>query len=81
MQSIIKYKTEKRKDKESKAALVVEDTYKKHMFRKQLARSIRERQKVIKSLATFSLCIRLRKLFICHNAAQAIVERAFKIGK
>jgi hypothetical protein len=30
LQAIIKYKTEKRKDYESKAALVLADTYKKH---------------------------------------------------
>jgi len=30
------YKTEKRKDYESKAALVLTDVYRKHMFRKQL---------------------------------------------
>lgn len=35
--SIVKFKTEKRKDYESKAALVLTDAYKKHMFRKQLS--------------------------------------------
>ena len=53
--AIVKFKTEKRKDYELKASQVLTDTYKKHMFRNQLAKALKDRQKVIYHLSNYGV--------------------------
>jgi hypothetical protein len=79
--SISKFKTEKRKDYESKAAFVLMDVYRKHMFRKQLSRGIRERERIVKSLSNYCFFLRMRKFYICFALAKHIREKAYAIGK
>lgn len=81
MQSILKYKTEKRKDYESKAAVVMTDTYKKNLFRKQLQKSIKDRHKVVGAISNYAIIMRLRKFWIAHSLVQKMLSRAWEIGR
>lgn len=78
---MVKYKTDKRKDYEMKASLILTDTYKKYMFRNQLNKALRDRQKVMRALENYNTIKRLRKYYICFTMSRFLTERAFEIGK
>jgi len=80
-EAILAYKTEKRKDYETKAAKVLADVYKKKVFRDKLAASIRGRQKVIQSINNYAIIMRLRKFCICYFTVQGMVKTAFDTGR
>ena len=81
MKYLARIRIEKRKDFETKASLVITDVYKKHMFRKQLSRAIKDRKKVIVALSNYALITRLRKYYICYTSAKMLVDKAFNLAK
>jgi hypothetical protein len=66
LDALSRYKTEKRKDYETRAAKVMTDVYKKKCFRDHLQKSIKGRQKVISVINNYALVMRLRKYMICY---------------
>jgi len=77
MLALTKYKTEKRKDFEQKASVIMTDVYRKRLFREQMKRAIRDRQVVVNSISQYATYLRLRKLYICYTIAQSMMERAW----
>jgi hypothetical protein len=51
------------------------------MFRNQLAKALKDRQKVITHIANYAVISRLRKYYICYTLSKTLVDRAFEIGK
>ena len=64
--AIIAYKTEKRKDYEMEAAEVIEQTYKKFMFRQRLQQAIISRSFMMKGVIDIATINRCRKMWICR---------------
>ena len=73
--------TKKKEEQERKATQVFADTYRKHMFRRALARRIKVRQSIANFFYKFNMIIQLRKIYITYTAVQEVVSKAFAIGK
>lgn len=70
--------SKKKEEHEMVATQVFADVFRKHIFRRALARRIRVRQSIVSFFYRFSLVLRLRKIFICHMMTKMIVDRAFE---
>jgi hypothetical protein len=73
--------TKKKEEYERKASQVFADAYRKHIFRRALARRVRIRQSIVNFLYKFSLVLKLRKIYIAYIMTREIADRAFAIGK
>ena len=81
LQSIVLFKTEKRKDFETDAAVIIEEVYVKHVFREYLNQAIQSRQFMMKGIWDLATINRCRKLWICRRAVMHLINKAFDQGK
>ena len=79
--AIVAYKTEKRREFEVDAAVIIEKTYRKFVFRHQLQRAIASRAFMINGLTQVANINRCRKIWIAKRQVMKIVDKAFVIGK
>lgn len=75
------FKTEKRKDFETDAAVVIEEVYAKHVFREYMNQAIQSRQFMMKGIWDLATINRCRKLWVCRRAVMLVIDKAFKQGK
>lgn len=64
-----------------RAALIFADAYRKHLFRRALARRIKVRQSLVNFIYKLRFVARVRKLYICTMMMNKIFNQAFAIGK
>lgn len=80
-QAIVAFKTEKRKDFEMDAAEIIEEIYRKHVFRDHLNKAIQSRTFMLKGILDLATINRCRKMWICRWQVMKTIDRAFKIAK
>lgn len=77
----MKFKTEKRKDFEVEAAVVIEHVYHRHVFREHLHQSIMSRKFMMSGIYNAATINRCRKMWICRRMTMKIFEAAFAKAK
>jgi hypothetical protein len=73
--------SKKKEEYERKATQVFADIYRKHVFRRALARRIKMRQMLVNFFYKFKFVLQMRKLFISYTMVREVMDRAFVIGK
>ena len=81
IQHVSKSVAKKKEEYERRSSLIFADIYKKHVFRRALARRIRVRQAIVNFLYKFRFVMQMRKIYISYMMTREIVDRAFAIGK
>lgn len=81
LEHVSKSVSKKKEEYEKKATQVFADAYRKHIFRRALARRIRVRQSIVNFLYKFNFVVKMRKIYIAYMMTREIVDRAFIVGK
>lgn len=81
MLQVSKSVTKKKDEMEISATQVLVDVYRKHIFRRAMARRVKVRKTIVNFIYKWRLITRLRKIYICYMMTREIAEISFLIAK
>ena len=75
--AVDRFKTEKRKDLEGHAAVVLKDLFSTRLFIDNINVSLKARKNVNSALYSYAFYMRQRKYYICHTSSLTIADVAW----
>ena len=79
LEAVSKFKTEKRKDLEGHAAVVLKDLFSTRIFKGNLSAALKAKKEVNQALYSHAFYMRQRKYYVCYEAAKSIGDSAWNL--